>query len=98
MDTDSALASCAYDLESAMGSIRIDGTTYDTPQRKTEGELSLTASSGMGDITVTSAVDGSFNLFEKYAAAGICPPPLRRENDSYPFTVPSALNTGRGAR
>lgn len=52
VDTDSALASCAYDLESAMGSIRIDGTTYDTPQRKTEGELSLTASSGMGDITV----------------------------------------------
>lgn len=52
VDTDSALASCAYDLESAMGSIRIDGTTYDTPQQKTEGELSLTASSGMGDITV----------------------------------------------
>ena len=52
VDTDSALASCASDLESAMGSISSEWTTYHTPQRKTEGELSLTASSGMGDITV----------------------------------------------
>lgn len=52
IDTDSPLASCAYDLESDMGGIRIDGTTYTTPQSKTEGELSLTARNGMGDITV----------------------------------------------
>ena len=52
LDTDSSLASCAYDLESGMGSIRVDGTTYTTPQSKTEGELSLNASTGMGDITV----------------------------------------------
>ena len=40
--------------DAALADIKVgwDGTTYDTPQRKTEGELSLTASSGMGDITV----------------------------------------------
>ena len=52
IDTGSPLASCAYDLESDMGGVRIDGTTYDTPQRKSEGEQSLTARNGMGDITV----------------------------------------------
>ncbi len=30
----------------------MDSTTYTTPQSKTEGELSLNASTGMGDITV----------------------------------------------
>ena len=52
VDTDSLLSSCAYELESGMGNIRVDGTSYATAQSKAEGELSLDASTGMGDITV----------------------------------------------
>ena len=52
VDTDSLLSSCAYKLESGMGNIRVDGTSYATSQSKAEGELSLDASTGMGDITV----------------------------------------------
>lgn len=52
VDTDSSLASCAYDLQSGMGGIRIDGASYALPQSKADGGLSLTVNTGMGDITV----------------------------------------------
>ena len=52
VDTDSSLASCAYDLQSGMGGVRIDGSSFAQPQSKADGGLSLTVNTGMGDITV----------------------------------------------